>query len=567
MGFWRNIGAALGLVEKVQMTPGAVSTSLVAAPFAQTTPIGNAPLNVPPVTTGGGADWMGPQNPIPPTAPPEVEGRIRDFQVGENLAIQPRNYEPIGFNELRAIAENYDIVRECIETRKDQMAKLPWSIGPVTLEDGSSATSDKDPDIAAISAFFKRPDGKHKWSTWLRMVLEDMLVVDAPALYCERTRGGKLLALKQIDGTLIKPVIDDWGETPAPPVPAYQEILKGMPAVNYTTDDLMYMPRNPRVHKSYGLSPVEQIVMTVNIALRRQLFQLNYYTDGNMPEALIGTPKEWTSQQIAAFQKDWDSRLSGNSQARRRANFIPGDTAKNVVMLKEPELTGQMDEWLVRVVCFAFSISPEPFVSKMSRATAETAHDAAIEEGLQPLQQWVKELIDEVIWKFWKRDDIEFIWEDDRQVDQQVQALVLEGYVKTGIKTINEARDTLGEKPIEGGDVARVMTSTGFVLVTANDAAPDMAAEAHATAMTQAKEPKPAPVVVAAPGAPSTPGPEPGTETAKPAPPAPKGAPAAKSAAGPFRRSDVSGKGRKGYWPTSKESAARRDDARHEGGP
>jgi len=30
------------------------------------------------------------------------------------------------------------------------------------------------------------------------------------------------------------------------------------------------LPRNPRPHKAYGFSPVEQIVMTVNIALRRQ---------------------------------------------------------------------------------------------------------------------------------------------------------------------------------------------------------------------------------------------------------------------------------------------------------
>ena len=31
--------------------------------------------------------------------------------------------------------------------------------------------------------------------------------------------------------------------------------------------------------------------MSVNIALRRQLYQLQYYTEGNVPEALIALPE------------------------------------------------------------------------------------------------------------------------------------------------------------------------------------------------------------------------------------------------------------------------------------
>ncbi|MGB6535071.1 MAG: hypothetical protein WBF58_03820, partial [Xanthobacteraceae bacterium] len=41
--------------------------------------------------------------------------------------------------------------------------------------------------------------------------LEDMFVIDAATLYCQRTRSGQLCALAQIDGATIKRVIDDWG--------------------------------------------------------------------------------------------------------------------------------------------------------------------------------------------------------------------------------------------------------------------------------------------------------------------------------------------------------------------
>jgi hypothetical protein len=42
--------------------------------------------------------------------------------------------------------------------------------------------------------------------------------------------------------------------------------------------------------------------MTVNIALRRQLWQLDYFTEGSIPDALIGVPQSWTPDQIRQFQ-------------------------------------------------------------------------------------------------------------------------------------------------------------------------------------------------------------------------------------------------------------------------
>jgi PAS domain-containing protein len=93
-------------------------------------------------------------------------------------------------------------------------------------------------------------------------------------------------------------VLDVTGRTPLPPDPAYQQILKGIPAVDYTADDLVYMVRNPRVWKIYGYSPVEQVITTVNIALRRQVSQLAFYTEGNVPEALGQVPDTWTPKQI-----------------------------------------------------------------------------------------------------------------------------------------------------------------------------------------------------------------------------------------------------------------------------
>jgi Phage portal protein len=416
---------------------------------------------------GGGADYFGPQEPIPAMMPLEVAGRIRDFEVGFNLQNTPRAYESTSFAEMRGLADSYTILRLAIETRKDQMERLTWSIKPAVLANGEPAAKDDDPAIQEIADFFKCPDGRHRWGVWLRRVLEDMFVIDAVSIYCQRTRGQKLTALQQIDGSVIAPLIDDWGCTPEAPAPAYREVLKGMPAVYYTQEDLIYAPRNPRVHKVYGFSPVEQIIMIVNIGLRRELSTLMYWTEGNMPEALIGVPKEWTPEQIAKFQGWFDALLEGNLAARRHMKFVP--EGMKLMPTKEPELWAKFDEWLARVVCFAFSLPPTPFVQQVNRATAQSAHDAALEEGLAPLQLYVKSLVDEVIRRFWpaKAGKLEFTWDDDREIDAAVQETVLTGYASKAVYTINEVRDILGKAPMEGGDKLMVLTASGYVDINA----------------------------------------------------------------------------------------------------
>jgi phage portal protein BeeE len=130
--------------------------------------------------------------------------------------------------------------------------------------------------------------------------------------------------------------------------PAYQQVLKGLPAVDYSARDIIYRPRNVRAHRVYGFSPVQQVLMTVNIALRRQLRQLDYFTEGSIPDALIGVPQSRTPDQIRQFQDYWDTEFSGDLAKRRRAKFVPGESAAKVVQTKEPQHKDDFDEWLAR---------------------------------------------------------------------------------------------------------------------------------------------------------------------------------------------------------------------------
>jgi hypothetical protein len=458
-----------------------------------------APLSPTTVTvdyTDAGTGWFGPLAPMKPIAPPEVAGRAFDFPVGYNLNTTPRQYEPISFETLRSLADSYDPLRLVIERRKDQLCRLPFKIRP--RHDGdqpgkvqiSAATRSR---IDAVTNLFRRPSHDRSFRTFLRELLEDVFVIDNASIFLRRDRAGDLIGLGNMDGSTIKRVLDEWGRTPEPaidgqPLPehferygyrahngfayptTHQQVLKGLPAVNYTAIDLISKPFNPRPGRAYGMSAVEQVASTVAIALRRSYSQLEYYREGNVPAGIFNLPETWTVDQVAQFQSWWDSLFVGNLGARRQMRFVSGNG--KFQPFTEPPLKTEFDEWLARIVCFAFSYPPGALVSLQNRSIAEQHERTAEEEGLEPLKQYLAEICNEIIELHLGHDDLEFAWVEEDEIDQAKQAEILRGYVSDGVLSINTVRAKLGEEPDPNPAANRLMvkTATGYVPIDSSPA-------------------------------------------------------------------------------------------------
>lgn len=76
--------------------------------------------------------------------------------------------------------------------------------------------------------------------------------------------------------------------------------------------------------------------------------------------------------------------------------FLPGGANNAYTALKEPPLKNEFDEWLVRIVCAAFSYPPQAFTALSNRSTAEQHEKTAEEEGLGPLKLWFADLANEI---------------------------------------------------------------------------------------------------------------------------------------------------------------------------
>jgi hypothetical protein len=179
-------------------------------------------------------------------------------------------------------------------------------------------------------------------------------------------------------------------------------------------------------------------------------------------------PKEWTADQIRSFQDYFDALMSGNLARRRQTKFMPADF--KLIEARQPPLKDQYDEWLARIICYAFSVPVSPFVSQVNRATGETLRQQATQEGLVPLKAWVKNALDHVIRECMNEPGLEFVWVGDDAIDPLEQAQTLQILVGAGIKTREEARADLGLAP--AGAAAQTLT----------DAVASADATAHASA-------------------------------------------------------------------------------------
>lgn len=393
--------------------------------------------------------WMGPGEPQAPQAP-ETKGRAFDYPVAINIVgSKPRQEQgesAVDFATLRALAEpalgGLDLVRVAIERRKDQMESQEWAIRGRDGKDGGDRARE-------LEQILRKPDLEHSFLTWMRMLLEDMLVIDAATVYLAPSTRGYLIP-QVMDGATLKRLVSVDGRTPLPPDPAFQQVLKGMPASEYTLDELVYAPRNPRSNRVYGMSPVEQVMMTISIALRRQTSQLEYYTVGSVPDSLCSVPDSWTPEQIRTFQTYFDAALSGNTGELKKMRFVP--SGMKVFETKAGILKDEFDEWLARIVCFCFSLSPQSLMKQMNRATAETAKASAQEEGLEPIKKWFKGVVDEILIKGFNEPDLELAYIDEEIADPVDKADVLSiGLGRGGGKpwwTVDEVRAKYGDDPL-----------------------------------------------------------------------------------------------------------------------
>lgn len=420
----------------------------------------------------GPETWMSPLQPLRPMAE-QSKGRAWDYPVAFNLNYIPRASEPLSFLKLKQLAE-YGITRAVIQTRIDQMMPLEYIVRPKDEKARGIKKRAPAKDVPTSKAdeimdFLQSPDKRNDWQQWLAQLLDQHFVYDGMCVYKRRTRGATPYAWEIVDAATISIKIDADGRPhPPPPSPAYQQVLKGLPTSNYsasiddgpqfTTGDMLYYVSTPRVDRAYGFPRTAQIVNYVEMTFARAREQLAEWTQGNAPRGVMEGPPAMTTEQINAAQLYWDALFAGNIDQRRRIWWVPNGTTPHPI--ERSILVDAFDEWLARVICYAFSVSVSPFIKQMNRANAQSAQEIATEEGHQVTMALITRFMNRLITDEFQTDEYEFAFVSDDEFDPSKKAVIDNMHVRAGIRSIDEVRDTLGE-PLLGGAFAKPMYATG----------------------------------------------------------------------------------------------------------
>lgn len=435
-----------------------------------------APVPSDPPPGGRGADpfalsqW-GPGHPFyaDPQTAFAIYGRTWDFLAGINLDYTPKDREGLPYAMLRALADADYLLRYCVNTRLDQLCRLNWSI-----QKRDAKQSDKQhPEAADMERRWRIPGmrdsvfGRKPFDLAARPLYEDSLVCDSPAISKWATRGkggdlGGVYRLRIHDGTLVHPLVDELGDIPEPPLKGYQFIIKGRPAYDITQDEMIWYPRNVRTNKQYGYSLVEQSLMLVNIALRRDTFMFEYFKSGNTADTYFHVPKEWTQEAIKQFIEDYDSRMADNLANRRKAQWLPEVTGQSVVETRGEALKTPFDEWRARGYCAIWSLPYGPFVASLGRAEGDNAQEESLQEGLLPFAQFYEGLWSLVLTVFFNRPDLCFKFDLKTHSDLVAQAEA-DAKNRDGKESTNEQRERSGLPAIPGGEKVMVKTGTGWM--------------------------------------------------------------------------------------------------------
>ena len=412
---------------------------------------------------GQAAQGMRPDpGPLPPATEPTGNPVRYQFPIAGNQTWTPRAGRAISFSTLRTFADACDIVRACIETRKDQLCSLEWEI-----VGRDNAKPDKT-KLAKALAFFESPDASGDgFETWFRCALEEVLVCDNLSLYRRPNKAGKFYSLDIVNGDLFKVLLDADGRVPMPPNKAYRQIVYGAPmrGADYSKDELYYLPKTVRTWTPYGLSPIESILITILTILNREAFDAAYYTDGNMPPGFLTMGRDGdTAAQLRDLQDYIDTVTTGNGAARQKIKLVRNGT--QYLPVKPADFNAPYMDLLVKIVCAGMSVPPQElgWTADINKATGKQQENVVYRRGIKPMAAFFKNIFDRVLAHDLDCPELQFKFTGGEAEDKLNQAQVDEIEVRIGKTGVDELRARDGQEPI--GLPPYVMTGAGPVLVT-----------------------------------------------------------------------------------------------------
>jgi hypothetical protein len=398
----------------------------------------------------------------------------------------------ISYEVLRRAVNSVHIARICVNTLKEKITKTNWVIQPLDPAARKKVGGDMDKRIKEVTELFKHPNkGNETFRTLLDKILEDLLVLDSVSIEKTRFPDGKLAELHFVDSATIRPVFDEFGNqdieiplhttagTEILPV-SYVQVMNnsqyGGPASGeivaaWPKKDFLHFHMHPQGSMEgigYGLSPIEAVLSVVANILNADNYNGTYFEEGSFPPVIIQILGQVGQRDIEAYREYMYSELTGNFH--RPAIMAGGNEAK-VLNLKDLSNNDmqfmEYMKFLARLLAAAYGLSGQDIgltEDVGSKNVSETQKEISNAKGYGSILHLLKEVFNqEIIWKDFGYQDIEFEWAEQDTLDVKDAIDTYDKGLRAGIYTLNEVRQKLGELPYEEwADEPMILGADGY---------------------------------------------------------------------------------------------------------
>ena len=312
-------------------------------------------------------------------------------------------------------------------------------------------------------------DNNEPFKHVLSRVIDDLCTMDAGAVAKVRTRGGGILEAYDIPAEEIIRYRNPDLSTPQPPYRAYRWERNGFFMADYTTEDMMYLVKNPQTN-GYGFSPLEAAVNIITASLYADTYNMDIFRS-NIPPAIMDLGPITDAQRIR-FRAEWENELHRGGQ--HRIMFVNPTKGGQMALHPMEGLTQkemqymEYIKWTLMVKCMCFRLSPQDigYTVDLHRTTAEVQQKISTEGILDMADFLEKQITAALILPFFG-EGLVFKFTRDGNVMSLDQAQMHEVYLKNGVLTTNQVLKAIGQRPLpDGGDEPFIMTRTDIVPVS-----------------------------------------------------------------------------------------------------
>ena len=412
--------------------------------------------------------------------------RKYQYEVAWNLNL---DFRTTPWSTLKALSEQCDVVHRCIEVRAAEISGkvLSFTISDQAItkimdeQNVGHAKANKiaremyGSDIDDLLQFWENPyvHGDRSWSEWITEFMWQHFVFDGVPVYPRYNLGGDVIGFEIIDASTIKPLLDNRGDIPHPPAPAFQQVLWGFPRGEYQAspnndgeffadagqkgefirDQLAYFVKNRRSWSPYGYSAVEQSIPMASLYLERQQWMKSEFTEGTMPQTFMKTDSdELDHLKLAALERVLNDTLNGSTAERHKIKILPKGFDPTFAPQIDERYKSDYDEYLIKRVAACFGVQPTqlgiiPRTGLGGRGQQEGEQDQVELMNKRPTEQFILDCINALNHRFLGTDrSITAVFADsDTAKNEQMIAQALQVSLYSGQKTLNDVRSEQGE--------------------------------------------------------------------------------------------------------------------------